>query len=62
MEIDRIALHSLEASDVVPIDTHMHQIFKRKTGRDVNIGNPKGYDEVSSYFSDLLGPQAGWAH
>ncbi len=55
-EADKIALFSLEANDVVPIDTHMHQIFHRKTGKNVNIGTQKGYDEVSDYFTDLLGP------
>ncbi|KAF8798192.1 N-glycosylase/DNA lyase [Phlegmacium glaucopus] len=64
---DCILLMSLDKKEVVPVDTHVHQIalkhygFK-STSRGKATMTPKLYEELSSKFFSIWGDYAGWAH
>jgi N-glycosylase/DNA lyase len=56
--------------EVVPVDTHVHQIAHKHYGVRMASGGkagkvvmtPKLYDEVSTKLADVWGEYAGWAH
>ncbi|KAJ3568639.1 hypothetical protein NP233_g5580 [Leucocoprinus birnbaumii] len=64
---DCILLMSLEKKEVVPVDTHVHQIavkyygMKGSSSGKTNM-TPKLYDEVNSKLFSVWGEYAGWAH
>ncbi|KAI0636741.1 DNA glycosylase [Trametes polyzona] len=63
---DCILLMSLDKREVIPVDTHVHQIAVKHYGlraasKAANM-NPKLYEEVSSKLSSIWGEYAGWAH
>jgi N-glycosylase/DNA lyase len=53
--------------DVVPVDTHVHQIaikhygLRSSTKFKANM-TPKLYEEVNSRLAGVWGTYAGWAH
>ena len=63
---DCILLFSMGKTEPIPVDTHVYQIAckyymkgldpKKKTVSD------KEYQRISSFFQDLFGSHAGWAH
>jgi len=55
---DCICLYSLDCPSYVPVDTHMLQIYTKVYKK----AKPRNYDEVSEFFCDLLGKNAGIAH
>ncbi|KAI0647304.1 DNA glycosylase [Trametes meyenii] len=63
---DCILLMSLDKREVIPVDTHVHQIAVkhyglRGTAKATNM-NPKLYDEVCAKLAAVWGEYAGWAH
>ncbi|KAJ4487843.1 DNA glycosylase, partial [Lentinula aciculospora] len=64
---DCVLLMSLDKTDVVPVDTHVHQIaikhygMKGPTKNKVNM-TPKLYEELCTKFVQVWGGYAGWAH
>ncbi|KAI0362379.1 DNA glycosylase [Trametes cingulata] len=63
---DCILLMSLDKREVIPVDTHVHQIAVkhyglRGTAKAANM-NPRLYDEVSTKLAAVWGQYAGWAH
>ncbi|KAJ3775434.1 DNA glycosylase [Lentinula raphanica] len=64
---DCVLLMSLDKTDVVPVDTHVHQIaikyygMKGSTKGKTNM-TPKLYDELCTKFVKVWGDYAGWAH
>lgn len=53
--------------EVVPVDTHVHQIAVkhyglRCSGKGKTAMNPKLYDEVNTRLAQVWGSYAGWAH
>ena len=55
--------------EVVPVDTHVHQIAHRHYGVKMPSAKggkvpmtPKLYEEVASKLADVWGDSAGWAH
>ncbi|KAG9318813.1 acyl-CoA N-acyltransferase [Chiua virens] len=65
---DCILLMSLDKKEVIPVDTHVHQIAAKYYGfrslgssKKVNM-TPKLYDEINSKLADNWGEYAGWAH
>lgn len=68
---DCVCLMSLEKHDCVPVDTHVWQIAQRDYKFRKGSGSKKGkdlqptktdYDAVATFFKDLWGEYAGWAH
>ncbi|KAI6028651.1 DNA glycosylase [Pisolithus orientalis] len=65
---DCILLMSLDKREVIPVDTHVHQIamkhyhFPRSSSKGKTTMTPKLYDEISKKLSDIWGEHAGWAH
>ncbi|CAL8112926.1 unnamed protein product [Orchesella dallaii] len=61
---DCICLMSLGYSQVIPIDTHMHQIAKQYLPHlsKLKTLTDKSYSEIADYFQTLHGEYAGWAH
>ncbi|KAI0672987.1 DNA glycosylase [Trametes maxima] len=63
---DCILLMSLDKKEVIPVDTHVHQIAVkhyglRGTAKTANM-NPKLYEEVCTKLAAVWGEYAGWAH
>ncbi|KAJ3744792.1 DNA glycosylase [Lentinula detonsa] len=64
---DCVLLMSLDKTDVVPVDTHVHQIaikhygMKGSTKGKMNM-TPKLYEELCTKFVQVWGQYAGWAH
>lgn len=53
--------------EVVPVDTHVHQIAIKHYGMRGSSGTkqnmtPKLYDEVNNKLTAVWGEYAGWAH
>ena len=53
--------------EVIPVDTHVHQIAMKHYGFRGTSGtkqtmSPKLYDAISENFHDIWGDHAGWAH
>ncbi|KAF9052937.1 DNA glycosylase [Panaeolus papilionaceus] len=64
---DCILLMSLDKREVVPVDTHVHQIALKhyglkSSGKGKTTMTPKLYEEVHSKFFTIWGDYAGWAH
>ncbi|KAI6005703.1 DNA glycosylase [Pisolithus albus] len=65
---DCILLMSLDKCEVIPVDTHVHQIavkhyhFTRNGLKGKTTMTPKLYDQISKRLSDIWGEYAGWAH
>ncbi|KAG1754599.1 DNA glycosylase [Suillus lakei] len=66
---DCVLLMSLDKREVIPVDTHVHQIAIKHYGlRTVGGSKGKGamtpriYDEVAAKLADIWGEYAGWAH
>jgi len=63
---DCVALFSLDCKNVVPIDTHVHQIYLNvyKQGKKGDKGkmNNQIYSEIGTFFRKKFGEYAGWAH
>lgn len=76
MSLDKVCLfpfegfaqHAMEQREVIPVDTHVHQIamnhyhFPRSSSKGKTTMTPKLYDEISKKLSDIWGEHAGWAH
>ncbi|KAI0273348.1 N-glycosylase/DNA lyase [Gloeopeniophorella convolvens] len=64
---DCVLLMSLDKSEVIPVDTHVHQIaikhygFRGASGAKQAM-SPKLYDAISEKFMSVWGDYAGWAH
>ncbi|KAF8911996.1 N-glycosylase/DNA lyase [Gymnopilus junonius] len=64
---DCILLMSLDKKEVVPVDTHVHQIamkyygLKSSTGGKTNM-TAKLYEEINTKLFSIWGEYAGWAH
>ncbi|KAG5730920.1 N-glycosylase/DNA lyase [Termitomyces sp. T112] len=65
---DCILLMSLDKKEVVPVDTHVHQIAMKyyglkgsPNGKKVNM-TPKLYEDVNAKLFNVWGEYAGWAH
>lgn len=60
---DCVRLFSMECNGVVPVDTHVFQIYmnkyKKGSKKKVDAGC---YDEVQNLFKSIFGDYAGWAH
>ncbi|GAW01178.1 DNA glycosylase [Lentinula edodes] len=64
---DCVLLMSLGKTDVVPVDTHVHQIAIKYYGMKASPKGkmnmtPKLYEELSTKFVQVWGGYAGWAH
>ncbi|KAH8833708.1 DNA glycosylase [Flagelloscypha sp. PMI_526] len=63
---DCVALMALDKHEVVPVDTHVHQIavkhYKLKGIKAKSALSPKLYDEVANRLAQVWGDYAGWAH
>ncbi|PCH37826.1 N-glycosylase/DNA lyase [Wolfiporia cocos MD-104 SS10] len=64
---DCVLLMSLDKREVIPVDTHVHQIAMKHYGvsgssKAKSNMTPKLYDEVSSKLAAVWGDYAGWAH
>ncbi|XP_067929031.1 N-glycosylase/DNA lyase-like [Watersipora subatra] len=64
---DCVALMSLDKHHVVPVDTHVLQIAFRDyripgVGKDMKSLTPAIHNKIGSFFVDLYGDYAGWAH
>ncbi|KAG6814499.1 hypothetical protein H0H92_000024 [Tricholoma furcatifolium] len=66
---DCVLLMSLDKKEVVPVDTHVHQIAmkyyglkgSKSSGKKINI-TPKLYDDINAKLFGVWGEYAGWAH
>ncbi|KAG1905888.1 DNA glycosylase [Suillus fuscotomentosus] len=66
---DCVLLMSLDKKEVIPVDTHVHQIAIKHYGLRT-VGGSKGksamtpriYNEVTTKLADIWGGYAGWAH
>ncbi|KAL4481941.1 hypothetical protein ABPG74_008030 [Tetrahymena malaccensis] len=62
---DCISLFSLDAKDLIPVDTHVFQIYnrvyKKNKNKDKKMTKDQ-YSEIEKFFKDLYGDYAGWAH
>jgi N-glycosylase/DNA lyase len=60
---DCVRLYSLDCDSVVPVDTHVFQIYMNKyhkgSKKKVDSSN---YGDVQSLFYEKFGKYAGWAH
>jgi N-glycosylase/DNA lyase len=64
---DCILLMSLDKKEVVPVDTHVHQIALKHYGfKSLSRGKatmtPKLYEDLNLKFFSIWGDYAGWAH
>ncbi|KAG6867000.1 hypothetical protein C0991_003916 [Blastosporella zonata] len=67
---DCVLLMSLDKKEVVPVDTHVHQIAVKYYGLKGSHGSngkkanmtPKLYDDVNTRLTNVWGEYAGWAH
>ncbi|KAL4067890.1 DNA glycosylase [Scleroderma citrinum] len=66
---DCILLMSLDKHEIIPVDTHVHQIavkhyrFPRPASAKGKVTlTPKLYNEISNRLGDTWGKYAGWAH
>lgn len=62
---DCVLLMSLDKREVVPVDTHVHQIAVKHYGvrsTSKKTMTPKLYDEVNEKLAGIWGEYAGWAH
>ncbi|KAG8332672.1 8-oxoguanine glycosylase ogg1 [Homalodisca vitripennis] len=55
---------SLNHLEAIPVDTHVFQISQRYLPhlKSCKTVNDKVYNEIVSYFQNLYGKYAGWAH
>jgi N-glycosylase/DNA lyase len=62
---DCVSLFSLDCFDIVPVDTHVHNLYLNvyKKG-DKNKGSlsDQKYREIGEFFRKKFGTYAGWAH
>ncbi|KAJ7046882.1 DNA glycosylase [Mycena alexandri] len=64
---DCVLLMSLDKKEVVPVDTHVHQIAIKHYGLKGSLSSktsmtPKLYEEISTRLVAVWGDYAGWAH
>ncbi|KAG2078155.1 N-glycosylase/DNA lyase [Suillus decipiens] len=66
---DCVLLMSLDKKEVIPVDTHVHQIAIKHYGLRTASGSkgkgvmtPRIYNEVATKLADIWGEYAGWAH
>ncbi|RDX56521.1 DNA glycosylase [Lentinus brumalis] len=63
---DCVLLMSLDKREVIPVDTHVHQIAIKHYGlrgaTKTGAMSPKLYEEVSTKLAAVWGEYAGWAH
>ncbi|KAJ7774487.1 DNA glycosylase [Mycena maculata] len=64
---DCVLLMSLDKKEVVPVDTHVHQIAIKHYGLKGSLTSkatmtPKLYEEINSRLVAVWGDYAGWAH
>ncbi|RPD66368.1 DNA glycosylase [Lentinus tigrinus ALCF2SS1-7] len=63
---DCILLMSLDKREVIPVDTHVHQIAVKHYGlrgtAKAGTMSPKLYEEVNTKLAAVWGEYAGWAH
>ncbi|KAJ7632708.1 DNA glycosylase [Roridomyces roridus] len=64
---DCVLLMSLDKKEVIPVDTHVHQIAIKHYGLKGSLTskttmNPKLYEEINSKLVTVWGDYAGWAH
>lgn len=66
---DCVLLMSLDKKEVIPVDTHVHQIAIKHYGlrtvggsKGKGVMTPRIYDEVATKLADIWGEYAGWAH
>ncbi|KAG7092568.1 hypothetical protein E1B28_008916 [Marasmius oreades] len=63
---DCILLMSLDKKEVIPCDTHVHQIAVKYYGVKSSPGrstmSPKLYQEINTRLVNVWGQYAGWAH
>ncbi|KAI9508280.1 DNA glycosylase [Russula earlei] len=64
---DCILLMSLDKPEVIPVDTHVHQIAKKHYGFRGASGtkqamSPGLYDAIGESLQNIWGDYAGWAH
>ncbi|KAJ7111527.1 DNA glycosylase [Mycena crocata] len=64
---DCVLLMSLDKKEVVPVDTHVHQIAIKHYGLKGSLTvkanmTPKLYEEINARFFSIWGEYAGWAH
>lgn len=66
---DCVLLMSLDKKEVIPVDTHVHQIAIKHYGlrtvggsKRKGVMTPRIYDEVATKLADIWGEYAGWAH
>ncbi|KAJ8078900.1 8-oxoguanine glycosylase ogg1 [Marasmius tenuissimus] len=62
---DCILLMSLDKKEVIPCDTHVHQIAVKHYGvksSGKSTMSPKLYEEINTKLVNVWGPYAGWAH
>ena len=64
-----VALFSLDRLDLIPVDTHVHQIALRDYGAQLSaeVRRSKSvtksvHASIAALFRDKFGPLAGWAH
>ncbi|KAJ7343397.1 DNA glycosylase [Mycena albidolilacea] len=64
---DCVLLMSLDKKEVVPVDTHVHQIAIKHYGLKGSLNaksnmTPKLYEEINTKLVAVWGDYAGWAH
>ncbi|KAJ7095310.1 N-glycosylase/DNA lyase, partial [Mycena belliarum] len=64
---DCVLLMSLDKKEVIPVDTHVHQIAIKYYGLKGSLSSkatmtPKLYEEIRSRLFAVWGDYAGWAH
>ncbi|KZV72942.1 DNA glycosylase [Peniophora sp. CONT] len=64
---DCVLLMSLDKREVIPVDTHVHQIAIKHYGAKGSLAakqalSPKMYDEIAARLVGVWGEYAGWAH
>ncbi|KAG0699674.1 DNA glycosylase [Suillus ampliporus] len=66
---DCVLLMSLDKREVIPVDTHVHQIAIKHYGmraaggsKGKGVMTPRIYEEVATKLADIWGDYAGWAH
>ncbi|KAJ6547656.1 DNA glycosylase [Mycena capillaripes] len=64
---DCVLLMSLDKKEVVPVDTHVHQIAIKHYGLRGSLSSksamtPKLYEEINTKLVAVWGDYAGWAH
>lgn len=63
-----LMLTSIAQREVIPVDTHVHQIAMKHYGfRSIGSSKkvtmtPRLYDEINTKLADTWGEHAGWAH